>query len=151
MKKGFTLLELIIVIVIIGILATLGFTQYTNLVESMRLAEAKTTLGIMRKLATEYWFKNGDMTNIQNSDLAVNQTCSSTGYYCYWVDNQTSTHINLAAWRCGGSANRCPGSGKSPNPPMGYTYFETYFPGTGQDTWQCSCDGGGSCAGCQGF
>jgi prepilin-type N-terminal cleavage/methylation domain-containing protein len=40
-KKGFTLLELIVVIVIIGVLATLGLTQYASMVERGRSAEAK--------------------------------------------------------------------------------------------------------------
>lgn len=45
MKKGFTLLELIIVIIIIGILATLGLTQYARMVERGRGAEARQLLG----------------------------------------------------------------------------------------------------------
>ena len=32
MKRGFTLLELVVVILIVGVLATLGFTQYGRMV-----------------------------------------------------------------------------------------------------------------------
>lgn len=50
MKKGFTLLELIIVIIIVGILATLGFVQYASVIERGRFAEARGNLGTLRQL-----------------------------------------------------------------------------------------------------
>jgi len=40
-RKGFTLLELIVVIIILGILASLGFSQYIKMVEKGRSAEAR--------------------------------------------------------------------------------------------------------------
>ena len=48
MKKGFTLLELIIVIIILGILATIGVSQYQGTIEKGREAEARSILGSMR-------------------------------------------------------------------------------------------------------
>ncbi|MBU0547795.1 MAG: prepilin-type N-terminal cleavage/methylation domain-containing protein, partial [Candidatus Omnitrophica bacterium] len=36
MRKGFTLIELIVVIIIVGILASVGMTQYTKVVEKGR-------------------------------------------------------------------------------------------------------------------
>ncbi|MCX5710317.1 MAG: prepilin-type N-terminal cleavage/methylation domain-containing protein [Candidatus Omnitrophica bacterium] len=43
-KKGFTLLEILVVIIIIGILSTLGFSQYASYKEKTLDREAKTNL-----------------------------------------------------------------------------------------------------------
>ena len=59
--RSFTLLELIIVIIIIGILAVLGFTQYGRMVERSRGAEAKAILGDIRKLAYAYRMEHGNL------------------------------------------------------------------------------------------
>jgi len=48
-SRGFTLLELIIVIVVIGILATLGFISYTNMIEKSRSAEVYRVFSSVRQ------------------------------------------------------------------------------------------------------
>ena len=47
-KHGFTLIEIVVVIIIVGIFSCLGFTQYTKVVEKGRTAEAKSILGALR-------------------------------------------------------------------------------------------------------
>ena len=134
MQKGFTLLELIVVIVILGILATLGFTQYGKVVESARLAEAKTRIGLMRQLAHEYYLKNGSLTGIQNSDVGAGDSCTSTDFYEYWLGGDTnSTGVNL-------KAGRCTSGGKTPNTTRRYDFYMWYYPATGQNTWYCYYD-----------
>jgi prepilin-type N-terminal cleavage/methylation domain-containing protein len=59
MRKGFTLLELLIVIIIIGLLAAIGIVQYGRAVGNAKNAEGKTTLGEMRKAAMAYYSLNG--------------------------------------------------------------------------------------------
>jgi prepilin-type N-terminal cleavage/methylation domain-containing protein len=104
-KKGFTLLELIIVIIIVGLLATVGLTQYTVIVEKGRLSEAKANLGIMRKLAHEYYLKNGTLLTITDADVGVGtgllpSSCVSTNYYRYYSYYPNADRVDVFAARC---------------------------------------------------
>jgi prepilin-type N-terminal cleavage/methylation domain-containing protein len=57
-RKGFTLLELLIVIIIIGLLAAVGMVQYGRAVANAKNAEAKTTLAELRRAAMAYYSVN---------------------------------------------------------------------------------------------
>jgi prepilin-type N-terminal cleavage/methylation domain-containing protein len=141
--KAFTLVELIIVVIIVGILASLGMTQYSEVVEKSRLAETKVRIGTMRQLAYEYYLNNGDMSTITNADVGVDNTCRSTDYYSYWIGSKGTTWLNLAS-------TRCSSGGKAPNVTAAkqYTFYMNYYPGTGQSTWDCYYNiGSGSCFG----
>ncbi|MBO5910683.1 MAG: prepilin-type N-terminal cleavage/methylation domain-containing protein [Elusimicrobiaceae bacterium] len=49
MKQGFTLMELMVTVIIIGILASIAVPQYTKAVNKARLAEAVTNLSSLQK------------------------------------------------------------------------------------------------------
>ncbi len=55
MKKGFTLIELVIVIVILGILAVIGIPKYIDLSVTAKLNASKASIGEIRAaVATKY-------------------------------------------------------------------------------------------------
>ena len=102
MRRGFTLLELIVVVIILGILATLGFSQYVKMVEKGRTAESKAILGQLRSANAAYFQERGAYaTNI--ADLAIDApttACQVTHYFSYTMGGTsvgTAIRCNVAA------------------------------------------------------
>jgi general secretion pathway protein G len=58
-KKGFTLIEILIVFTLIGILVGLGIPQYKNAVKRTRETVLKDNLFQMRKLINQYYADKG--------------------------------------------------------------------------------------------
>ncbi len=121
MKKGFTLLELLIVIIIVGVLATLGLTQYNSVVERSRGSEAKQILGQLRSACAGFWMESNDVSVCQvaaggdNYNMSMNSTdsgvptsCRASHYFQYSI---ARTNANNAVI----NATRCTASGKIPN------------------------------------
>ena len=150
MKKGFTLLELIVVIVIIGILATLGFSQYTRMIERSRGAEGRQVLGAIRNQAAALWVERnsggaaptipvGVIVNatvgIGNLAGQISDACAaavpSTSYYFSYGVAQNVTNNGFV-----GTATRCTGAnGKQPGGPAATTLTLTSNFVTGTDIW----------------
>jgi type IV pilus assembly protein PilE len=145
---GFTLLELVIVIVIIGILATLGYNQYSLIVEKSRTAEAIARIGVARQSASEYYLKNGSLTGIQPIDLFDydDPNCLPTKFFYYYIGvDLTGTYILI-------SAARCTSGGKTPNATRQYVYYLRYEPATNKSEWKCIYpDDASSCFGLPAF
>jgi prepilin-type N-terminal cleavage/methylation domain-containing protein len=145
-EHGFTLLELVVVILIIGVLATLGFTQYGMMVEKSRGAEAKAILGDVRKLAFVYRLANGTITGMTYSDVNIGSAsdqipypCRSSHYFAYdfWAHPSSATDpvLRACASRCGVNGW---GPGKPPQgtiSPLQGLCLQTDF-SNGTDTWQ---------------
>jgi len=137
-KRAFTLIELIVVIIIVGVLAALGISQYSITVEKSRLAEARVRIGTMRQLAYQYYLENGSVTGMLNADVGVDNTCVSTDYYRYFIYQWgTSAQFN---------AVRCDWGGKTPNV-RSYMYSMYYVFGSGEVVWHCHYTDGSPCFG----
>jgi len=72
MRKGFTLLELVIVIIIVAVLAGLGIPQFMKTVERAKSAEGVATLGTLRSSQLRYYAEwNTYTSTIANLDVAA--------------------------------------------------------------------------------
>ena len=140
MKKAFTLLELIVVIIVLGILATLGYTQYTKVVEKGRGTELRMTIGNIRKLAFEYRLKNGSCAGITLSDVNIGTAsdqfpsdCRSSHYFNYNVS--CSGPPTMQMW-----GTRCTAGGKTPQgPEQCWTQLNENLDTGVQSDWFSNC------------
>ena len=131
MKRGFTLLEIIVVIVILGIMATLAATQYTKMVEKARGAEARTILGSIRTNEAAMKLQGGACSStLGDAGIGVDfpSACASTHYFTYSI-------AGVSAGLFTGVATRCTISGKVPNYSTGQTITLITNFDNGGDTW----------------
>lgn len=113
-KRAFTLLELILVVIILGILASLGLTNYTKTVEKSRIAEAKTILGQIRTAEEAYKLEYGGYTD-SFSELGLDDlpqgTCSANYYFKYYIGRGPMITVAQATRCVTGEPGRSPYSG----------------------------------------
>ncbi|ACC97624.1 PilE-like protein [Elusimicrobium minutum Pei191] len=99
MKKGFTLLEILVVVLIIGILSAIAVPQYTKIVERGRASEALLTLKALAEsvqraeklrrypLGPNQW---------DSIDIAMPGTKTGTGYQTKYFTYYTGNDLGVA-------------------------------------------------------
>jgi prepilin-type N-terminal cleavage/methylation domain-containing protein len=89
--KGFTIIELLIVIVVIGILAAIGFVAYGNVTKSARDSDRQADSSAIAKKAEEYYASNGIYPSFA-------QLGAMEG-----IDSKTTTSPSGNTWQDGGT------------------------------------------------
>ena len=99
MKKGFTLLELIIVVIIIGILVSMALPKFISVAEKARAAEGKGMIGSLRNAQLRYYAQNSKYTAAM-ADLDIAMTASTN--FNDAVPTATSTNLAYALRKSSG-------------------------------------------------
>jgi type IV pilus assembly protein PilE len=91
--KGFTLIEVMVTVAIVGILSAVALPAYSTYVTRGRLAEAFTALGGAQPAAEQYWANNRKYTDF---DTASNFP-KTTANFSYALSNATSSSYTITA------------------------------------------------------
>ena len=83
-KQGFTLIELMIVVAIIAIMATIAIPQYQNYLARSQFTEALSLSDGLKVQASEYYTSNGRCP--QNTADGFEPSASYTGKYVAKID-----------------------------------------------------------------
>jgi len=95
-KKGFTLLELLIVVIIIGILASMAIPQYQKIIRKSKAAEALTNLAALRCSMDRYWYEQVAMGDGYIVADRINLLLGDAGEISLDIENPNS--VDLRKW-----------------------------------------------------
>ena len=102
-SKGFTLIELMIVVVIIGILAAIAIPKFSQVSKSAKEAEAPPVLKQIRSLELTYFQKNDTYASAISGLDGFDQASTQGKYYTFSVSNSgtcgtaTATSTSVAS------------------------------------------------------
>jgi len=98
-KKGFTLVEVLIVVIIIGILAAIGVPQFADSIEKAKGGEARAGLGHVQTGEKVYYAERETYTTaLSDLDISLTQR-----YWSFSIGNSSSTQYLATAVRSGGT------------------------------------------------
>lgn len=116
MNKGFTLIELVIVLAILGLLAAIGVSKYNGYVDNSRVNLAKNNLRSIYLQQQEYYQKNNayyrsgtscsDSASLINTNLFNGSTIIVNNKFTYCITQTTVDDFSAQAVEVSGGLGR---------------------------------------------
>jgi type IV pilus assembly protein PilA len=130
MQKGFTLIELMIVVAIIGILAAIAIPAYQDYIARTQASEAASLLSALKSPTGEMWQNEGRVATTVWDSTAVGEISNwqSVGTYVSKIEATATDGVFQATYKTTGV-----------NPAIaGLTIQMSYVTQTNAFTWDCT-------------
>jgi len=86
-NKGFTLIELMIVVAIIGVMSAIAFPSYDSYMKKSRRADAKVGLSKLADKQERFYLQNNTYTNSFAAAGLNTSNASEEGYYSFAISS----------------------------------------------------------------
>ncbi len=86
-RKGFTLLEVLIVVIILSVLIVAAWPQFVSTIERSKSGEAVSNITGIRVSLDRYWYKNGSITTDLNNLETDNPNSVTDRLYSYSIED----------------------------------------------------------------
>jgi prepilin-type N-terminal cleavage/methylation domain-containing protein len=104
-QKGFTLVELMIVVILIGILTAVGVPLYLGYVRDAKAASAEATIGVILNAEKLYYTRNEEFTSVTTAQFEGLPEANplridvrdATQYWTFIVDGATTNTFTVTA------------------------------------------------------
>jgi type IV pilus assembly protein PilE len=102
--RGFTLIELMIVVAVVGILAAIAYPAYTDSVMKGKRAQARTALLELMQQQERYMTQHNSYLAFSNPAGTTTPASASSTFKVYSGDNSSNSAYRLSALACTGQA-----------------------------------------------
>lgn len=104
-ERGFTLIELMIVVAIVGILTSIAYPSYVSRIAKSRRADATAALMSAAQAMERYGSERATYVGATLGGSGIYPSTSSGGYYTLSLSSLTSTTYTITATATGGQAS----------------------------------------------
>jgi len=89
-QQGFTLIELMIVVAIIGILAAIALPAYQDYTVRSKVSEGLVLADAAKGVISETWQNDGDLANLKSQTVTDNKGCAADVTFCFTTTKYVS-------------------------------------------------------------